>query len=176
MPEIVVDNRASLCIANIIESLAAATVGGLPVFDSVGTVNDIASFVRVAEPVRADGKTACGVVEGTIEETRGWNSDERGSVRLPFEILVRFAHRRRPGDTETAALVKAKQLLEVAKAALMLDPSRGGNAGLVFWNGDVINGTTVKGTARQVTGRTPNEAFFTAAMSGACAWVKLRDE
>lgn len=173
MPDIVVDNRANLCVADIIATLAAATIDGVPVFDSVGAVNDVASFVRVAEPVRVDGKTACGVVEGTVEETRGWNSDERGSVRLPFEIVVRFAHRRRPGDTETAAMTKAKSLLEAAKAALMVDPSRGGNAGMVFWNGDVINGTTVKGTARQLTGRNPNEAFFTAALSGACAWVKL---
>jgi hypothetical protein len=176
MSEIVVDNRANLCIADIVATLAAATIDGAPIFDSVGTVNDVASFVRVADPVRVDGKTACGVVEGTIEEARGWNSDERGNVRLPFEIIVRFAHRRRPGEAETVAMQKAKTLLEAAKAALMVDPSRGGNAGMVYWNGDVINGTTVKGTARQLTGRTPNEAFFTAALSGACAWVKLRDE
>lgn len=172
MPDIVVDNRASLIIADMVTAIAAATVVGVPVFDSVGTVNDVESFIRVADPVRIDGKVVCGIVEGTIEERYGNNSDEQGICRLPFEIIVRFLKRRKPGATETPAMIQAKNLLEVAKSAILIDKSRNGNADLVYWSGEVINGTTVRGTARPLTGKIPNEAFFTAALTGACAWLK----
>lgn len=174
MPEIAVDNRATLIVDDLVSAIRAATVNNIPVFDSVGTVNDVQSFVRVAEPMCSlDSRTACGIVEGTIEERTGNNSDEKSICRLPFEIVVRFALRRKPGDTETPAMQRAKWLLEVAKNAIMVDPSRDGNAGMVYWNGEVINCTTVKGIARQLTGKNANEAFFTASMSGACAWRKL---
>lgn len=159
-------------VADMIAALAYATVDGSPAFDSVGAVNDVEAFIRVADPIRADEKVVCGIVEGTIEERTGNNGDQQSLCRLPFDIVVRFLQIRRPGDTETVAVARARTLLEAAKSAIMVDPSRDGNANLCQWSGEVINGTTVKGTLKPITGRTKNEAIFTAAFSGACTWVK----
>jgi hypothetical protein len=114
----------------------------------------------------------CGLVVGTVEERQGNNSDERAICRLPFDILIRFMKKRRPGAGENAAMEQVNSLMEMVKSAVMLDPSRGGNASLVQWAGDIINGTSVQGIARPLTAF-PNEAFFSASISGACAWSKL---
>jgi hypothetical protein len=173
MAEVIVDTRATDIVAHIIATLAGATVNGESVFDSVGAVNDIDSFVRVANPLRSAKVAACGVVEGTIDQRAGNNADQRAVCRLPFEILIRFAANRAPGEGETAALRRGKELADIVKSALLQDKSRGGKADLVMWGGEVVNGITLSGTVRPVT-RTPNEAFFTVSVSGAVCWILWR--
>jgi hypothetical protein len=173
MPEIVVDDRPSLIVANLISALKAATINGVPVFSDAVSVNDVESFVRVADVLRTNKKPVCGIVEGTIERRNGDNCDQKANCRLPFDIVVRFMDRRKPGEGETSAMDTAKFLLQAAAAAIMANPGRSGLADLVQWGGEVINGTSVTGTARPVT-KFANEAFFAATQSGSCVWIEYR--
>src|SRR4051794_21456519 len=122
--EIVVDNRPSLIVADLLASLKAARIGGVPVFFDAVSVNDIESFIRVADVLKTPPKPVCGIVEGTIERRAGDNCDQLSVCRLPFEIVVRFANPRKPGEGESVAMDQAKFLLQAAAAAVMANPGR----------------------------------------------------
>jgi hypothetical protein len=170
MPEIAIDNIANAILEHCAATLLATTQDGLQVFAEVQIVNDVESFIRVADVLKTAGQVVIGLVAGT-EESRDGMSDSEEYHRLPIDVVVRFSQLRNPGGTELTAIERARNYLETAKKALMVDPTRGGLCELVPWAGEVINGTSVRGTMRPLA--KPNEAFYSAAAQVVCCWLTL---
>lgn len=173
MPNIVIDTTSTDIMANMVATLLATTVDNLPIFSNVRVVDDPESFIHVSDALLGADKPEVGIVEGTLEEREGDNDTESQIMSMPFEIIVRFAMVRDIVADESAAMNKARTALEACKTSLNVDKSRGGKARLVKWGADVINGTTFRGTIRPLVPKgTPNQAFFAASLTGACAWSK----
>lgn len=175
MPVVTLDTTANDIVANMQATIAAMESSpGVKMFadgEGVRVIDDVESFLRVADSLGE--LPEIGIVEGTIEERNGDNDTERKVLYFPFEIIVRFAYIRAPGEGEGPALRRSRQLLEACKTALEVDKSRGGKARLVKWGADVINGTTFRGTIKPLVSRTAhNQAFYAASLMGACAWSK----
>jgi hypothetical protein len=169
VPEVIIDNRASEIVADIIATLEDATQAGVAIFAQVMAVNDVRQFIRTGDPLQP--KPVVGIVEGTFEQQAADSDDIEGYCRLPVDILIRFNMQRHPGAGELVATTLMKQYAEIVRVALLQDRSRGGKTNLLRWAGGVINGTEVNGIARPLT-TVANEAFFTIAVSAVCAWRK----
>src|SRR4051812_420649 len=112
MPEIVVNDLGSLMMADIAEAISGATIGGENVFGGCQIVNDVESFIRVADVLKLGNKPEVGLVEGTITEAIGSDNSETAVVKLPFDIVVRFMDIRNPGVGEKSALQRGKYFIE----------------------------------------------------------------
>jgi hypothetical protein len=169
MAEITLDTRPVELVADCQAALQAATIDGELVFSGVIVADDVASFTRVADPLQ-NAKPAVGIIEGEIEQRPGTCDIEPAVCRLPLVLAIRFGYQREPGKGEKEAMDLAKRYAQMVKAALMLDPGRGGKADLVVWNAEVVNGTTVSGNVRQVR-TVANQTFFAATIDAAVCWI-----
>jgi hypothetical protein len=89
--------------------------------------------------------------------------------RLAGTIAYSLIHTRKLGADEGGAMAALQSLGNLIRAALMVDPSRGGNANLVNTGGAMINGTSVDGDIR-ILGGVTNEAVYTAEVPFSVGW------
>lgn len=157
----------------VIESVRAAleaaifSTSGKVFAPPVVVVDDVPSFVNVADVLKLPAGVMCGISAGIVQEDRGTNDLEASLERLPLDIIIRFNRRRPAGSGEQSAVQTLAAYTEYVKQIVMSDRSRGGRCGLIYWNGIIINGTEVRGNTRMLT-KTPNQSFFTGVVPIAC--------
>jgi hypothetical protein len=160
-------------LAHVVATLAAipATEGDGPeaakLFASVGVFDDMESFTAIT--ARTLTAKVAGVVAGEVARGAGLSGEQDYAERLPLEILFSFAVKRNPGKDEAEATGVMHDITRRIRAALLADNSRGGKAHLTNFDGRLVNGTDVDGTARLLD-KVPNQAIYTAGLPAVCGW------
>lgn len=165
--DVAADDRVKNIVADLQTTLAAVTVNGERVFKSVKVVDDVESFVRVDDALKAPNIADIGIVVGTEEEQDGSDDTETAVKRIPFTIIARFLNQRKAGSDEAAAMQEIAKYTSIVRKAVLVDRSRSGNTNLISWGGQVLDGTDVRGVARPIA-KAPNQLVHAVAIPIAC--------
>jgi hypothetical protein len=141
----------------------------LPVFSEVKTVDDVESFIRIDDPLKASHKTDAGIVVGDTDQDVGSDDTESAVRKMVLSVVVRFYQSRKPGGDERDAVTRKERYVQLVRDALLQDASRGGACNLVVFNGKVINCTDVDGAARLIT-RSANQMFYAVSIPVSCVY------
>jgi hypothetical protein len=141
--------------------------------DRVGVYDDLESFLDVSENITA--KTAGIIVPAGPTRIPPLSNDEDYAQRLPGSICFSMLVKRKLGEDEKAAMLAVQSLSDLIRAAVMADPSRGGNAGLINTGGSLVNGTSVDGETRFAAG-VSNKAVYTAEIPFTVGWWVARTD
>jgi hypothetical protein len=166
MPALVSSFTAQAVIDNIISTLRDTQVDGQTLFRSVEEFDDIESFQRIGDPMKAP---AVGVIASPVDRSRSSDNSSTYVERLSLEIAFTAQVKRPPGSSERVAMAAVNDIIGGIKAALRADPSRGGNCELVVFNEQMIAGTEITGAPRLISNG-PNQSFYIAAVPVVCGW------
>lgn len=166
MPDLVADTTAKDVVDDVISVLTDATVDDAKIFAEVGTFDDIASFQRVADPLKG---IVAGIITKPPKRVNPVDNGDDYAERLAFEVAFRMSLNREAGEDEKTAADEMNRITSLIRAALLADKTRGGNCGIVVADGQTILGTDVTGEPRMFAPK-PNQGFFTAVLPVVCAW------
>lgn len=155
-------------LSNIVDTLTAAMDGPDALFSKVLIVEDLDAFTRVADPLAGGGN---GVVAGVIAKPPLWgnahDSAEDHVERYEFQIALRLTVQRSPGQDDSDALNQLNALAVQVRAALLADPSRGGLAMPIRFEGKYLHATDLRGGPK-IEPTKVGHAFYAATIPVVC--------
>lgn len=157
-----IDSREPDIISDMLNTLSTLQSSddiGVNVFTSIMQVDDVDSFIQIDDVLMASQKTDAGIVIGDSDETEGSDDTELAVHKVDLSIVIRFYQPRNPGQDESIATLRARKYASLVRDALRKDMSRGGQANLISFNGEIINGTNLDGSMRLLA-RKPNNMFY----------------
>lgn len=141
---------------NIVQSLRVArNSGGATAFAAVHVVENLAAFQRIA-----DGLS--GFVAGVVAKPAQWglasDNAEDHVEKLEFVICLRLTVTRAAGMDDNKAIEQMDGLAAIVRKALLADPTRGGSAAAITFEGHFLPNTDLRGPVKLEPPRKPKAA------------------